>query len=271
MCIRDSLNIVNMVAACTNNLLSKENIWLVIEYCSHGDLKQFLIKNKHNFHDIKSTPRDFNCSERNSSISLRVFLEWCHQIAKGMQYLASHHIMHGDLAARNILIYESIYNTETHLIAKVGDFGLSKSFYENICYKKQVRTEIPYKWMALEFIKYGFFTLTSDVWSYGVLTWEILSFGEEPYKGVSFDEMISSLKKGNRLPCPDEIQQISDWQASCFYRKISRMCFASNPILRGTFGDIVDMIEMELTQEELDRYHEICMLETRQHSNDRII
>ena len=34
----------------------------------------------------------------------RTLIQWIYDIAKGMQYLASNHIMHGDLAARNILI-----------------------------------------------------------------------------------------------------------------------------------------------------------------------
>ena len=34
----------------------------------------------------------------------RLLINWAFDIAKGMQYLARMHIMHGDLAARNILI-----------------------------------------------------------------------------------------------------------------------------------------------------------------------
>lgn len=59
------------------------------------------------------------------SPSCRLFLKWSHSIAKGMHYLSSKRIMHGDLAARNILIGDN-------LVAKVSDFGLSKSMYDNI-------------------------------------------------------------------------------------------------------------------------------------------
>ena len=262
------LNIVNIAGACTNNLRTKENIWLVLEYCIHGDLKHFLVRNKNNFRDIKCIHQDCDCTESSPAINIRIFLEWCHQIAKGMQYLARHHIMHGDLAARNILLYESYHNSERHLIAKVGDFGLATTFYDNVCYKKQVRTDIPYKWMALEFINFGYFTLASDVWSYGVLTWEIFAFGEEPYSGIMFDEMVLGLKRGYRLPCPDKIQQISDWQFSGFYSKLSRMCFDKNPMERGTFSEIIDMIELELTQDEFDRYHEISILEAKRYTSN---
>ena len=46
-----------------------------------------------------------------------------------MEYLASKNIVHGDLAARNILITKH-HNDESYL-AKIGDFGLSKAFYGN--------------------------------------------------------------------------------------------------------------------------------------------
>ena len=122
--------------------------------------------------------------------------------------------------------------------------------------------------MALEFINFGYFTLASDVWSYGVLTWEIFAFGEEPYSGIMFDEMVLGLKRGYRLPCPDKIQQISDWQFSGFYSKLSRMCFDKNPMERGTFSEIIDMIELELTQDEFDRYHEISILEAKRYTSN---
>ena len=118
-------------------------------------------------------------------------IRWAHGIAKGMEYLASKRIMHGDLAARNILLDEN-------LVAKVSDFGLAKAMYDNVGYKKNTRVYVPWKWMALEFLTDGCFTLKSDVWSYGVVLWEMFALGQEPYCQMGRDDAIRRIKSGFR-------------------------------------------------------------------------
>ena len=47
-----------------------------------------------------------------------------------MEYLASRRVLHGDLAARNILLAD-------HNVVKICDFGLAKSMYKSDNYKKK--------------------------------------------------------------------------------------------------------------------------------------
>ena len=94
------------------------------------------------------------------------------------------------------------------MTAKISDFGLSKTFYDNIRYKRQSQHYIPWKWMALEYLQNGHLTITSDVWSYGVILWEIFSLGKEPYINVGVDDMLYQLKSGFCLPCPEEASKV---------------------------------------------------------------
>ena len=65
-------------------------------------MKTFLIENEKIF--LKNMSRDTELCSNTEELNSRLLLQWSHNIAKGMKYLSRKHIMHGDLAARNILI-----------------------------------------------------------------------------------------------------------------------------------------------------------------------
>ena len=90
---------------------------MLLEYCHNGDMKNFLIGKR-------AQLRDAIAGNVATDLEPRLFLRWAHGIAKGMEYLASKRIMHGDLAARNVLVAENY-------VAKITDFGLSKMMYYN--------------------------------------------------------------------------------------------------------------------------------------------
>ena len=159
--------------------------------------------------------------------------------------------MHGDLAARNILIKMD----DGHLIPKIADFGLSKRFYNDTSYHKKNRPHIPYKWMALEYLLNGSFNLSSDVWSYGVVLWEIFSLGLEPYPGKEYENILIMLRNGYTLPCPEDVENYTgDWNPKDFYEVISSECFNLDPSKRASFTTLVKYIEKHLTNEEILQY-----------------
>ena len=75
-------------------------VWIMMEYCAHGDLNKFFRKN-----DIESEQR----------------LEIMIQIVQGLEYLHRNNIIHRDLKPANILVQEVM-----PLTVKLTDFDFSK-------------------------------------------------------------------------------------------------------------------------------------------------
>ena len=111
--------------------------------------------------------------------------------------------------------------------------------------------------MALEYLHGRYFTDTSDVWSFGVLFWEILSLGRIPYGHQGYDEVVSKLKTGYRLPCPDGLSYISLFSPEKLFHQISNLCFVADPNERGSFSDVVEILKEQLSQEESSFYDEM--------------
>ncbi|XP_061583594.1 receptor tyrosine-protein kinase erbB-3a isoform X2 [Cololabis saira] len=122
-------------------------------------------------------------------------LNWCVQIAKGMNYLEENRVVHRNLAARNVLL-------NNNLTAQISDYGIADLLCpdDKKCFYNEAKT--PVKWMALESILFRRYTHQSDVWSYGVTVWEMMSYGAEPYTSMSPQDVPDLLEKGERLSQP---------------------------------------------------------------------
>ena len=107
-------NLVNFVGACIEEIHEHE-LYIILEYCPFGDLNKFLFNKKVQFsNSLKNVPGYLDCE-----FNLKLLFQWSHSIAKGMEFLSEMNIMHGDLAARNILV-------GPNYTAKISDFGLAK-------------------------------------------------------------------------------------------------------------------------------------------------
>lgn len=140
---------------------------VIVEYCRFGSLQDFLIKHRDFFvnqinsenDSIDATISKSVCfhsmdpsepnqplavvdsgysetsftasnSDENRFITTSDLVCWLFQMARGMKYLASRKVLHGDLAARNVLLTDGN-------VVKICDFGLARSLYKQDHYKKE--------------------------------------------------------------------------------------------------------------------------------------
>ncbi|XP_064164091.1 tyrosine-protein kinase transmembrane receptor ROR2 isoform X2 [Anguilla rostrata] len=190
--LRSRLQHPNIV--CLLGVVTKEQpMSMVFGYSGLGDLHEFLV--------MRSPHSDVGGSDDGKTVRSALeqsdFLHVVTQVAAGMEYLSSHHVVHKDLAARNILVCDK-------LNVKVLDLGLFRDVYSADYYKLAGGSPFPVRWMPPEAIAYGKFSTDSDVWSYGVVLWEIFSYGLQPYCGYSNQDVVELVRGRQVLPCPDD-------------------------------------------------------------------
>ncbi|XP_066985787.1 vascular endothelial growth factor receptor kdr-like isoform X2 [Macrobrachium rosenbergii] len=166
---------------------------------------------------------------------------WSWQVAEGMDYLTRRKVLHGDLAARNLLLAEAN-------VVKISDFGLSRDIYQDDVYFKRTGNPLPVKWLSIEAIRKKIFSVQSDIWSFGVTLWELFSLGSTPYPGVQFDNtFLLSLENGYRMEKPE--------YANTDLYKIMCQCWESVPQDRPSFRHLANRLSKMLMPETTQYYN----------------
>ncbi|KAF9824258.1 hypothetical protein SFRURICE_019938 [Spodoptera frugiperda] len=171
---------------------------------------------------------DYSFDGRNPRpLTSRDLLVWAFQIARGMEYLASRKVLHGDLAARNVLLAEDN-------IVKICDFGLARSIYKNDEYQKKENCLLPVKWLAIECMTDRIFSTQSDVWSFGIVLWELFSLAKTPYPNISPAHLLQWLSEGKRLEKPP-------YADDRLYNVMMR-CWEQKPTSRPSFSQLQEIL-----------------------------
>ena len=166
-------------------------------------------------------------------------------MAKGMDTLHRHDIVHRDLKASNVLIGET--NAE---IKPISDRAIFIADYECSAGVKGTgffrAPEIlqACKDGSVEHSRRKLFTKKADIYSYGMTCYEILT-GKLPFEGHPIDDFDLVLN-GHRPKIPEHVD---DW-----VRQLLTRCWEANRKARPSFREIVDLLVANSTAvRELDK------------------
>lgn len=182
-------NIVTLIAG----LQTRSNLYLFMEYCDQGDLKDFIANRK-------APERRSFLSEAESRYVLR-------DVVRGLAHLSKVcKIMHRDIKLDNILVKSkprSSFNGQGRGVGrrkdisdfefKLGDLGLAKNFVDES--ELQATCCGTPLYMAPEVINGYLYNHKADVWSLGTLLFQMLT-GEYPFHGRDLNELKLNLKQG---------------------------------------------------------------------------
>ncbi|XP_067941664.1 inactive tyrosine-protein kinase 7-like [Watersipora subatra] len=196
-----------------------EPIYMVMEYCEWGDLKQFLLAtsgSNSNSQELTIEPPD--AAQK---------LSMCHQVASAMSHLSACRFVHKDLASRNILL-------EPNLNVKVASLSLSRDIYASEYVQVTSGFLLPLRWTSPEAWIEQDFSTKSDIWSFGCFLYEVFTGAEIPYPDKTNEQVIAGYSSGDIEPSagnnmPSQLQTIA------------YQCWSSSPKDRPDFSQVVTM------------------------------
>lgn len=178
-----------------NNPDENDSISLLQEYAPEGSLDELLQER-------------WRVPEENALV--QIFL----QITEAMIYLTSNHVVHADLACRNVLVFRFDKTQPEKNIIKITDFGLSRHSHLYSRTSGVAGTTlniIPNRYAAPELLSTNVtaldYTEKSDIYSIGVLMWEAYSGGAIPWVDIDDEEVIRRVRKGDILSQPSNCSQ----------------------------------------------------------------
>eukprot|EP01133_Synstelium_polycarpum_P007241 gene7241-8418_t len=190
---------------------------IVMEYMDLGSLSSFLRKRK----------------EASQTMDWSTILKIAKDIASGMAFLhnISPPLVHRDLKSPNILL--ATHPTEPFIVAKVSDFGLSRTVVQSFVSKV---VDNP-TWQAPEVLKGSEYNEKGDIYSYGMILWELyhmeLPFDEFGIKFMSTleDSILSGLRPTIHPQCQNT------------YASLMTKCWNADPQARPSFQTILKTLD----------------------------
>ncbi len=167
---------------------------IALEYAPNGTVEELLVKShKH--------------------VSHRLVMRLMYDACMGLCTIHSKNYVHGDMAARNVLI-----SADWH--AKIADFGLGRKLEQN---EEMQHTETdpgPIRWLPPETLLHNTYSIHTDEYAFGVTMYEMLN-RKIPWQGHPAPDIIMNVTNGVKLTISKNVNAI--------LTEIMNKCWETNP------------------------------------------
>ena len=145
---------------------TRNNLWLILEYCSGGDLKSLLRVDR--------------------QLPVPAVTLFGGDLLAGLQYLHHHGVLYCDLKPSNVLV-------DDHGVLKLAGFGLARRIPTLTNKVKAPKNRgTPYYMSPELFVKDGVHSYQSDLWSLGCVLYE-LSTGRAPFEAAALPDLMRKI------------------------------------------------------------------------------
>ncbi|GAA6004273.1 serine/threonine protein kinase ATG1 [Rhodotorula paludigena] len=202
-------------------LKTDTHIYLVMDFCSAGDLSLY-IRKRGDLPSLTASNQGLLPDSRHASLAaekvlyphpkegglnetiVRCFLG---QLVDALRFLRSQNVIHRDIKPQNLLLQPAAAadlaagHAPGIPVLKVADFGFarwlpSQSMAETLCGSPL--------YMAPEILRYEKYDAKADLWSVGAVLFE-MSVGKPPFRAQNHVDLLRKIERGeDRIKFPDE-------------------------------------------------------------------
>lgn len=242
--------------------------YLVMEYCSLGDLSFFFRKRKE---ICNSLPLINSMFERypptpDNGLHEDVACHFIKQLASALEFLRKNQLIHRDIKPQNLLLCPpeksevrakklGVKGLWELPVLKLADFGFARilpstSMAETLCGSPL--------YMAPEILRLEKYTAKADLWSVGAVMYEMVA-GHPPFKASNHVELLSIIEKNNdaiQFPEASKISKDIKRLVRSLLKKdpserVSFAEFFSDPVITGTIYPPSKPLDQSLLDENL--------------------
>lgn len=237
----------------TDIVRSEHHIYLIMEYCSGGDLTGY-IKKRGRVETLEYIPSpgaapQYYPHPRTGGLDELVLRSFLRQLARALKFLRHHNLIHRDIKPQNLLLKPA---TPEELakghplgvpILKVADFGFARSLPSAMMAETLCGSPL---YMAPEILGYNKYDAKADLWSVGAVLYE-MAVGKPPFRAQNHIELLKKIEHSKGIKFPDEDPQSTagksggggsaDLPVPNDIKKLIRTLLKQKPVERANFDD----------------------------------